>query len=81
MSHDASNQVRGRPSGAEAKARTVLRVAGPTTALGILLASAGDPALARWLTVIGLGLLVVGLHRFGRLGADDPSIFDDPTGR
>lgn len=56
----------------EAKARTLLRVAGTTAAVGILLASAGDESLARWITIAGLVLLVAGLHRFGRLGADGP---------
>lgn len=65
-------------SGEEAKARTLLRVAGATTAVGILLASAGDESLARWLTLLGLSLLVFGLHRFGRLGADEPMELGNP---
>jgi hypothetical protein len=56
----------------EAKARTLLRIATTTAAVGVSLASAGDEGLARWLTVAGLVLLVAGLHRFGRLGADAP---------
>jgi hypothetical protein len=56
----------------EAKTRTLLRIAGPSAAVGILLAAAGDESLARWLVLLGLVLLVVGLHRFGRLGADPP---------
>lgn len=66
---------RGRAS-EEGRARTFVRVAGVTAAVGIFLASAGDDGLARWLTLAGLVLLVVALHRFGRLGTDEPLEFD-----
>jgi hypothetical protein len=69
---------RERTRGQEAKVRVLLRVAGTTTAVGILLAAAGDESLARWLTLVGLVLLVVGLHRLGRLGADPPLELDAP---
>lgn len=54
----------------EAKARTLIRFASITAALGVFLAALGDPSLARWLALLGIVLLVAGLHRFGRLGAD-----------
>lgn len=54
----------------EGATRTLLKVAGTTTVVGIALAASGDEDLARWLTLIGLIAMVVGLHRFGRLGAD-----------
>ena len=60
----------------EGRARTFVRVAGVTAAVGIFLASAGDDGLARWLTLAGLILLVMALHRFGRHGADEPLEFD-----
>lgn len=64
-----------RARGSEAKARNLLRLAAPIAAAGILLSSSGDRNLARWLTLLGLVLLVIGLHRFGRLAADPPMDF------
>lgn len=61
---------------AEGKARTLLRVAATTTVVGIFLAAAGDEDLSRWLTIAGIILLIVALHRFGRLGADEPLDLD-----
>ena len=57
----------------EGKARTLLRVAGVSAVIGILLAVSGDDGIARWFLLLGLVLLVLGLHRFGRLGADPSS--------
>jgi len=62
-----------RPS--EAGTRTLLRVGAVTTVVGIALAASGDPGLARWLALGGIVLLVAGLHRFGRLGTDEPIEF------
>jgi hypothetical protein len=47
-------------------------VAGPLTAAGIGLAAVGDAAIGRWMVVVGVVGLIVGLHRYGRLGADPP---------
>ncbi|HEY8944353.1 MAG TPA: hypothetical protein VIM73_08825 [Polyangiaceae bacterium] len=63
----------------EARVRALLRVAGTSTGVGLLLAAAGDASLARWITVLGLVLLVVGLHRLGRLGADPATTFEAPS--
>jgi hypothetical protein len=57
--------------------RTLLMVVGPLTAAGIALAAVGDAAVGRWLVILGLLGLVVGLHRYGRLGADPPSQLSD----
>ena len=54
----------------EASARSILKIGACTSAAGIALAVTGDNDVARWLTVVGLVLLVWGLHRFGRLGVD-----------
>lgn len=35
----------------------------------------------KWLTVLGVLLLIVGLHRFGRLGADPAIVFELPPPR
>jgi len=63
--------LRTRPRRA-GSARTILMVAGPCLAAGIALASIGDAAIGRWLVVAGALGLLVGLHRYGRLGADPP---------
>lgn len=61
---------RARPR--ETSVRVLIKVAAVATTVGIALAVAGDNDIARWFVVVGLALLVVGLHRFGRLGADAP---------
>lgn len=70
---DATGAPR-RPS--EAGTRTLLRVGAVTAGVGIALAASGDPELARWLVLGGIVLLVFGLHRFGRLGTDEPIEFE-----
>lgn len=52
--------------------RTWLMVAGPFAAAGIALCAIGDAELGRWLVLLGAFGLIVGLHRYGRLGADPP---------
>jgi hypothetical protein len=52
--------------------RTLLMVVGPLTAAGIALAAVGDAAIGRWLVILGVLGLILGLHRYGRLGADPP---------
>lgn len=71
---ETPNEPARRPH--EGSTRTLLRVGAVTTAVGIALAASGDPGLARWLVLGGLVLLVYGLHRFGRLGADEPIELD-----
>jgi hypothetical protein len=55
-------------------------VAGPFLAAGIALAAIGDAEIGRWLVVAGALGLLLGLHRYGRLGADPPIDFGtDPS--
>lgn len=69
MSSDVEHEpLPERPS--ESSARSLLKIGACTTAAGIALAVTGDGDVARWLTLFGLALLIWGLHRFGRLGAD-----------
>lgn len=57
--------------------RSLLAFAATATVLGIGLSVAGSSALAAWLTVSALALLVFALHRFGRSGPDAPLILDE----
>ncbi|MFZ5890308.1 MAG: hypothetical protein ACOY0T_04495 [Myxococcota bacterium] len=66
---DESRAAKPRASN-EASTRTLLKVGAVTAALGIALAVADDEGIARWLTLAGIVLLIMGLHRFGRLGSD-----------
>lgn len=47
--------------------------------LGVMLGLLGQSDLSAGLTLSGVGLLLWGLHRLGRLGADPPSA--EPTHR
>jgi hypothetical protein len=50
---------------------TLIRVAAIFAALGVALSITDDYAdFGKWFAVIGVVLLIVGLHRFGRLGPD-----------
>jgi hypothetical protein len=51
----------------ERRARLMILAGAAFMMFGIVLAL-GDDALARWLTVAGIVLSFVALHRFGRLG-------------
>lgn len=55
-----------------ANTRMLLTVVAPLTAAGIALAAVGDPQIGRWMVVVGVIGMIVGLHRYGRLGADPP---------
>jgi len=60
----------------EASARTLVKVGAVSAVSGIALAVADDEGIARWLTLAGVVLLVMGLHRFGRLGSDASNAVD-----
>jgi len=60
----------------ESSARTLVKVGAVSAVSGIALAVADDEGVARWLTLAGVVLLVMGLHRFGRLGSDAPKTVD-----
>ncbi|HTA91645.1 MAG TPA: hypothetical protein VK745_18810 [Polyangiaceae bacterium] len=64
-------------------ASTLIRGAAVFAALGVALSITDDyAALGKWLAVIGVVALIVGLHRFGRLGPDAPIRFEEaPTPR
>lgn len=58
------------PRGTEEKRTRILIGAGSVLAvLGVAFA-VNDDDFGKWLTLAGVIALVVGLHRFGRLGAD-----------
>jgi hypothetical protein len=61
------------PRGTEEKRTRVLISVGAVLAvLGIAFA-VNDDDIGKWLTLAGVIALIVGLHRFGRLGSDDAS--------
>jgi hypothetical protein len=64
-------------------ASAVIRGAAVFAALGVALSITDDYAtLGKWLAVIGVIALIVGLHRFGRMGPDAPIRFEEaPTAR
>lgn len=63
----------------EAGARTLLKLGAFAAVLGIALAVADEGALGRWLVLAGIVAMIVGLHRFGRLGADAVLDLDGET--
>ena len=59
------------PHGTEEKRTRVLISVGAVLAvLGVAFA-VNDDDIGKWLTLAGVAALIVGLHRFGRLGSDD----------
>jgi hypothetical protein len=72
MTSEDSRNENARREQRAGSARTVLMVAGPFAAAGIALCTIGDAELGRWLVLLGGLGLIVGLHRYGRLGADPP---------
>ncbi len=58
-------------------ASTLIRIAAILAALGVALSITDDyAALGKWFAVSGVIALIVGLHRFGRLGPDAPILFE-----
>ena len=70
MSDEAAPKV--EPTGLERRTRTVILV-GASLLLGGIALAVSDDEFGRWLTVAGVLLLFLTLHRFGRLGADQSS--------
>lgn len=57
---------------------TLIRIAAIFAALGVALSITDDYAgFGKWFAVIGVLLLIVGLHRFGRLGPDPAIHFEE----
>jgi hypothetical protein len=65
--------ARARWNGPSAPA--LIRAAALCAALGIGLSLTEYVDTAKWLAVIGVLLLIVALHRFGRMGPDEPIHF------
>jgi hypothetical protein len=59
-------------TGRERRPRILTQIGACASAVGIALAAAGDDGVSRWLVLGGVLTMIVGLHRFGRLGADPP---------
>jgi len=55
---------------------TLIKAAAICAAIGIGSSLTDYADLGKWLAVAGVVLLIVGLHRFGRLGADPPIVFE-----
>jgi hypothetical protein len=55
---------------------TLIKGAATCAAVGIAASITEYVDYGRWLTVIGVLLLVAGLHRYGRLGPDEAIIFE-----
>ncbi|MGC4088893.1 MAG: hypothetical protein QM756_13530 [Polyangiaceae bacterium] len=72
----AATRARG-PS--EASVRMLVKIGAVSTVCGIVLAVADDQGVSILLTLGGVLLLVWGLHRFGRLGADARVRHDDSS--
>jgi hypothetical protein len=51
--------------------RSLILAAGALAVSGIALSATGSEDFGKWLTLLGVALLVVGLHRFGRSGPDE----------
>lgn len=54
----------------------LIRGAGLCAALGIGLSLTEYGDYGKWITVVGVVLLIVGLHRFGRSGPDETIVFE-----
>lgn len=69
MSSSNETTPRVEPTGVERRTRTLILVGTTFLLVGIALAVTDDD-WGRWVTVAGVLVLFVTLHRFGRLGAD-----------
>lgn len=69
MSESSPTSQRVEPTGVERRTRTLILVGTMFLLVGIALAVSNDD-WGRWITVAGVLVLFVTLHRFGRLGAD-----------
>jgi hypothetical protein len=60
---------------------TLIKAAAICSALGIGASITESADYGKWLAVAGVVLLVVGLHRFGRMGPDPAILFELPPPR
>lgn len=66
----------------EQNARRFLAIAATLGVLGVAFnLNNDDQAMPKVLAVIGVLALVWSIHRFGRLGADDIIVYEEPEGR
>ena len=71
------------PNGAVDRERRVRLATGPLlvgafgTVTGIVLSVVASGDVSATLTLVGAGMLLLGLHRLGRLGADPPQCFPE----
>lgn len=63
-------------SAAEQSARRFLAIAGTLGVIGIAFNLDGDGTLPKLLAAAGIITLIWSLHRYGRLGADAPLVFE-----
>ena len=68
--------VSARSRFAGASTPTLIRGAGVCAALGISLSITDYGDYGKWITVLGVLFLIVGLHRFGRTGPDETIFFE-----
>jgi predicted cobalt transporter CbtA len=61
--------------------RSLILAAGALAVSGIALSATGSEDFGKWLTLLGVALLVVGLHRFGRSGPDEALELEPAPGR
>lgn len=59
----------------------LIRGAAICAAIGIGASLSEYADYGKWLTVAGVFVLIVGLHRFGRMGPDAPIVFELPAPR
>lgn len=62
----------------EQNARRFMAVAATLAVLGVASNLGGDSTLAKLLVAVGVIALIWSLHRFGRLGPEEPMVFAAP---
>jgi len=60
-----------------ARVRALVGGSATATLIGIAFAAAGEQTLGGWICVLSLVCLIYGVHKLGRLGADE-LVFDGP---
>jgi hypothetical protein len=63
------------------RTETLIKAAAVCAAVGIAASITENADYGKWLAVAGVLLMIVGLHRFGRTGADPAIVFELPPPR